>query len=107
VTAVPWLRRSSRKAGAPNAAASSPAARPASSTTTPTAGSSTSARITGRNEPATQLFAFRVEDVVWSPASGSETWGFGRRDVRGDPCGDPPLRTAGRLRALLAARDAR
>jgi hypothetical protein len=29
------------------------------------------------------------------------------RGVRGDPCGDPPLRTAGRLRALLAGRDAR
>jgi hypothetical protein len=25
--------------------------------------------------------------------------------VRGDPCGDPPLRAAGRLRAILATRD--
>lgn len=100
-----WLRRSARKAGAPTAAASSPAARPASSTTTPTAGSSTSARTTGRNEPVTPSFAFRVEDVASSPASVSETWGYGRRGVRGDPCGDPPLRTPGRLRALLAGRD--
>jgi hypothetical protein len=41
------------------------------------------------------------------PAPRAETWGFGRREVRGDPCGDPPLRTAGRLRALLATRAAR
>jgi hypothetical protein len=32
---------------------------------------------------------------VSCPVSLAETWGYGRRDVRGDPCGDPPLRAAG------------
>ena len=60
-----------------------------------TAGSSPSPRTpaAGRATDATGS-ACPGSPAASSPASGTETWGYGRRTGRGDPCGDPPLRGA-------------
>ncbi len=70
--AVRWLRRSARKAGAPNAAAPSPAALSDLRKTLQTGSPLPSVRIIASGSPAAPPSAFHVEPVVSSPASWSD-----------------------------------
>ncbi len=70
--AVRWLRRSARKAGAPNAAAPSPAALSDQRKTPPTAGSSSSVRIIVSGTPAAVSHASHAVLGASSPASGTD-----------------------------------
>ena len=100
-----WLRRGGRVVSAPSAAVPSPAAPPASRLPTQTAGSLTSARITGRGPVATRSSASPPAGSGVSPVSPGETWGGGKRASLGDPCGDTKPLTARQLRDLLAGRE--
>jgi hypothetical protein len=88
-----WLRRSARKAGAPNAAGSSPAAPPDPRKTPPTAGSSPSVRIIASGSPGVRLCASPGAAAASSPVSASDYYDAVDAVTRalGERLAPPPL----------------